>query len=278
MQKTSLKEKLEERVFEIPTSESVVIDEQRANIVPFKNEPNVVSVVPSIEITLREAKDRIQMLQEFVRDMMIEGIDYGRIPNVPKPTLFKSGAEKLCDIYGLSKEIDVINRIEDWKEGLFHYEVKAILRTKRTGLIEAEGIGCANNKEKKFSTQHPFTIVNTVLKMAKKRALIDAVLSATRSSALFTQDIEDLDPPNGSSQDSTNQPVANNSGYYKEKQSQQNKPITNSQLNKIYSLVEQNSIPVNKIRDIIMQRYQVSESKHLTLQQADNFIKFLINY
>ena len=30
--------------------------------------------------------------------------------------------------------------------------------------------------------------------MAKKRALIDAVLSATRSSGLFTQDIEDEEP------------------------------------------------------------------------------------
>lgn len=32
---------------------------------------------------------------------------------------------------------------------------------------------------------------NTILKMAKKRALVDAVLSATAASSLFTQDIED---------------------------------------------------------------------------------------
>ena len=32
---------------------------------------------------------------------------------------------------------------------------------------------------------------NTVLKIAKKRALVDAVISATRSSGLFTQDLED---------------------------------------------------------------------------------------
>ena len=32
---------------------------------------------------------------------------------------------------------------------------------------------------------------NTILKMAKKRALVDAMLSATRSSELFTQDLED---------------------------------------------------------------------------------------
>src|SRR5690606_28333663 len=38
----------------------------------------------------------------------------------------------------------------------------------------------------------PWSLCNTVLKMAKKRALIDATLSATRSSGIFTQDVEDL--------------------------------------------------------------------------------------
>jgi hypothetical protein len=34
--------------------------------------------------------------------------------------------------------------------------------------------------------------MNTVLKMAKKRAQIDAVLTATAASAIFTQDLEDI--------------------------------------------------------------------------------------
>jgi hypothetical protein len=36
---------------------------------------------------------------------------------------------------------------------------------------------------------------NTVLKMAKKRALIDAALTATAASDIFTQDLEDYTPP-----------------------------------------------------------------------------------
>lgn len=35
---------------------------------------------------------------------------------------------------------------------------------------------------------------NTVLKMAKKRSLVDAVLTSCGASAMFTQDIEDMDP------------------------------------------------------------------------------------
>jgi hypothetical protein len=44
----------------------------------------------------------------------------------------------------------------------------------------------------KMENDDPWSLWNTVLKMAKKRALIDATLSATRSSGLFTQDVEDL--------------------------------------------------------------------------------------
>lgn len=38
-------------------------------------------------------------------------------------------------------------------------------------------------------------IKNTILKMAKKRAKIDAVIAATRSSGIFTQDMEDIPEP-----------------------------------------------------------------------------------
>lgn len=37
-----------------------------------------------------------------------------------------------------------------------------------------------------------FSLVNTILKMAKKRALVDAALSVGRLSGLFTQDLEDM--------------------------------------------------------------------------------------
>src|SRR3990167_8857691 len=44
----------------------------------------------------------------------------------------------------------------------------------------------------KVENDDPWGLWNTVLKQAKKRGLIDATLSATRSSGLFTQDMEEL--------------------------------------------------------------------------------------
>jgi hypothetical protein len=42
---------------------------------------------------------------------------------------------------------------------------------------------------------NPADYYNTVLKMAKKRAFVDAVLTVTAASDIFTQDVEDLDDP-----------------------------------------------------------------------------------
>ena len=46
-----------------------------------------------------------------------------------------------------------------------------------------------------------FSQVNTILKMAKKRAMVDAALSVGRLSNIFTQDIEDMAPANDPSID-----------------------------------------------------------------------------
>lgn len=185
-------------------------------------------IVPSFAVSMERIKERISQLQQFIRSYMVKDEDYGIIPGTPKPTLLKPGAEKLCDVYGFSKRFEVTNRVEDWQNGFFHYEVKALLTNKRTGFLEAEGLGSCNSREKRYSDRwvterklpegtsrdtlvrreregrygtyyeylvkndDTYTLVNTVLKMAKKRALVDAVLSATRTSGMFTQDLEDM--------------------------------------------------------------------------------------
>lgn len=156
--------------------------EKHNNVISIKETISDNTIVPSLAITLVEAKERINLLQQFVKEMMIEGQDYGIIDGYQKRTLLKPGAEKLCNIFGFSKHVNIINRIENWEKGLFAYEVKVSLVSKQTGFMEAEGIGTCNSKEKSFIDQDPFSLVNTLLKMAKKRALIDAVLSATRAS------------------------------------------------------------------------------------------------
>jgi hypothetical protein len=212
-------------------------------------------IVPKLTISLSEAKERIQALNEFVIQMMQEGVDYGRVEVYSKPTLLKPGAEKLCDAFGFSKQVDVIRRIEEWEKVFFAYEVKVTLINKQTGMMEAEGIGSCNSREKSFVHQDHYTLVNTFLKMAKKRALIDAVLSATRASGIFTQDIEDL----------AEAQIKHN-----------NEPATPKQREMIYRLVAEMNMHPNTVKELMMQMYQVDHSTKLTKQQASSFIQDLL--
>ena len=154
---------------------------------------NGADVFPDFAVDPAEMTRRTSMLKEYVREHMSEGEDYGIIPGGNKPTLFKPGAEKLNAVFGLSPLVEILNRIEDWDASFVAYEVKVTLLNKRTQMVEAEGVGSCNSRERKYKNQDAANVANTILKMAKKRALIDATLSATRASGMFTQDLEDLD-------------------------------------------------------------------------------------
>ncbi|REB77455.1 hypothetical protein CP883_05605 [Cutibacterium acnes] len=187
---------------------------------------------------------------------MVKGIDYGMVDGFSKPTLLKPGAEKLCDVFGFSKSVDVVNRIEQWNTGIFAYEVKMTLIRKDNGIIEAEGLGSCNSKEAAFQQQNPFTIVNTVLKMAKKRALIDAVLSATRSSGIFTQDIEDFPKQ-----------LSIKGG---------DELATKYQLQTIFRIVAELNMRPEVAKEMMQMMYQVDHSTKLTKKQASSFIQDLL--
>lgn len=106
--------------------------------------------------------------------------------------------------------------------------------------------------------------------MAKKRALIDAVLSATRSSGLFTQDIEDEEPHQFSEKQF--------SLSHQQQKPSKTVPASDSQLKFIYNLVSINRIPINTVKNIIQNRYNVTESKLLSNDQASDLISYLKNY
>lgn len=137
-------------------------------------------------------KARIEMLNEVataVKETLKDGTDYGIIPGTKKPTLFKSGAEKIAMLYGLRAEFTKEYR-EDREEGWLLYEFECKLIDGKGNFV-AQGVGIASTREAKYSTQNPWDIQNTVAKMSKKRALVDAVLIVGNLSEVFTQDMED---------------------------------------------------------------------------------------
>jgi hypothetical protein len=231
---------------------------QRDNIVPFSSIESDIVSLPNIVVSTTESKRRVEELQTFVEEVMVKGVDYGLVDGFSKPTLLKPGAEKLCDVFGFSKTADVVNRIEHWQSGIFAYEVKMTLIRKDNGLVEAEGLGSCNSKESSFKQQDPYTIVNTVLKMAKKRALIDAVLSATRSSGIFTQDIEDFPQAKTKASKGVGEQA------------------TRAQLQKIFRIVKEMEMPTDVAKELMKMTFGVERSIQLTKKQASDFIQDLL--
>jgi len=133
----------------------------------------------------------INDIEAVVAKYLKAGRDYDRLPNTSKPTLLKSGAEILAGVFGFRTTAKVINRIENYEKQFVLYEV-CVTVVDKEGNIVAEGLGSCNSRERKYFKSDFATILNTVLKIAKKRAYVDAVLTATHASKVFTQDIEDI--------------------------------------------------------------------------------------
>ncbi len=176
--------------------------------------------------TLTDMKARINLLQIVMRNVMKKETHYGTIPGCGKPSLWKPGAEIIMAAFNLSVE-PIAEDLS--KDDEIRYRVKVTIKAPN-GQIVGSGIGeCSSNEEKykwrkavceeefaetpedrrrqkwvkPYQKQafkiaqirtNPADLANTILKMAKKRALIDGVLTATAASDIFTQDLEDLPP------------------------------------------------------------------------------------
>jgi hypothetical protein len=134
--------------------------------------------------------DKIHAFQQVIQQAVKPGHDIGIIPGTDKPTLLKPGAEKIVMMMGLSSRYEIMDKVEDYDKGFFSYNIRCTLS--RQGMDICEGVGNCNSRESKYVKSDPYSIANTILKMAKKRAYVDAALSVASLSDIFTQDLEDM--------------------------------------------------------------------------------------
>ena len=154
-------------------------------------ELNELTIIDTVDLdSIESGLQKISRFQQIVQKTLKRGHDYGVIPGTDKPTLLKPGAEKILMLMGLTSEYHITERIQDYDEGFFAFTVRCELY--KNGMKVTEGVGHCNTKEKKYRNQDPYTLANTCLKMAKKRAQIDATLTVASLSEVFTQDIEDM--------------------------------------------------------------------------------------
>lgn len=235
-------------------------------------------VAPTLVGTLQETEKRYQELQAFIQKQMVESEDYGKIPGCPKPSLFKAGAEKLLEIYGYAvSDIETVNKVENWEKGFFHYEIKATAISKRSGQVVGVGIGSCNSKEKKYISQDPYSLVNTLQKMAKKRAVVDLALLVTRSSGIFTQDIEDLEA-NGHTQHQAVNPIKQEQPQHSQQPQQPQgalKLISEKQMLYIKSIAKTLAMSDEDLANMLETEFGTPILKELTSKDASNLIERL---
>jgi hypothetical protein len=189
----------------------------------------VVQFQPAVEnygsrsLTAADVRAQVNLMQDVMAEVMRDGTHYGTIPGTKSKSLYKAGAEKLMATFRLAGDPEVTDLSKD---GEIAYRVKVRLSTANGQFIGA-GIGECSSSEEKYSWRlavcedeyddtpenrrrvkyskwqgkvekkkqvrtNPADVANTILKMAKKRAQVDAVITATAASDIFTQDIEDL--------------------------------------------------------------------------------------
>lgn len=75
------------------------------------------------------------------------GADYGILPGTKTKTLFKQGAENLCEIFGLFIDMQGLERVEDWETGFFHYRYKATAKYNGQPIAVVER-SCSSREDK----------------------------------------------------------------------------------------------------------------------------------
>lgn len=176
-------------------------------------------------MSVADHEAQVTIIQDVLKRVMKENVHYGVIPGTQNYSLLKPGAEKILSTFRLACEPEIIDKSND-KE--VRYQVRVRLTHFNGGYV-GTGVGECSSFEAKYKWRKPVCpeeweetpadrrrnkwvkynnnpaernpqimtepadIANTILKMAKKRALVDAALTATAASDIFDQ-AEDGEP------------------------------------------------------------------------------------
>lgn len=127
--------------------------------------------------------------------LLRRNVDFGKVPKASKPSLFKSGAERILMTYGVESRYILEKAVEEFGNGerlpMFFYRFKCELWKGNQHITD--GYGSANSYESACGRASKWDVANQRIKIAKKRAMVDACLMLAQLSGAFTADIEDSD-------------------------------------------------------------------------------------
>jgi len=150
-------------------------------------------------MSVKQVADRVNAVHAILEKVMLKGTHYGTVPGCgSKMVLLKPGADVLAMTFRLVPQFKVDRT--NLPDGHREFDVICSMFTP-SGELLGQGVGSASTMEKKYryrggqENTDIADVYNTVLKIAKKRAHIDATLTVTGAADLFTQDLIDEDEP-----------------------------------------------------------------------------------
>lgn len=198
-----------------------------------------------------------------VETLLRRDVDFGVIPNTTRPSLFKSGAEKIAMGYGLLQHYDVVSCVENWDgdSPFFMYTVRCDLCKIVEGkeYIFSTAYGSANTKEKRNGRNDAFNSANSTLKMAQKRALTSATIAVSGLSSAFTMDIEDM----GFNKQVENLQVDN---------TDPNTTITQAQRKRLFAIAKTYSMGTVELKGWLKDKFGIESTNEITQKMYDEIV------
>lgn len=232
------------------------MNEEITTLVPYTAEAKIAVVQP-------KGKNYLINCGNFGQQTLKRDVDFGVIPKTKKPSLFKSGAEKVAMGYGLLQHYTIESKIEQvGKEALFYYLVRCDLVKVYNGVeyVWTSAYGCANTSEKRNGFNSPYDAANGSLKMAQKRALVAAALSISGLSDAFTQDMENEDfMQNAQALIDTDKPDS---------------PVSTAQIKRLYAIGGEAGMNAAEVKQILVAQGYTS-SKQIKQKDYDAVIDLI---
>lgn len=157
------------------------------------------------DVAIETIAHNIRQSERLVFSVLEKDIDYGRIPGTSQDGLWDPGASKVINAFNAYPDYRVLYHVEE--DSLISYTIQSMLTSRESQTVVGSGIGAASTKETKYKyrwvpdpknygysaeeintlkfkdNKYRITnpeygeLVNTMAKMAAKRADVDAAQS-----------------------------------------------------------------------------------------------------
>lgn len=264
---------IEGEITESPPEESaVVLAEPETGIVSLTSAMSSKDLKSAVKLMT----DQRKIIADFIKENLVDGVDYGVIESTSKsgktfkskPTLYKPGMEKILSLFGLASELTKdVETLEMLSNAHNVIAYKCIITRNNQKIAEGRGAATVGDMSRD---------INSTIKIAEKRARMDACLSLGFSE-YFTQDMDDPEYRNGGS--NFNKPKPAYGGYNQPAAPKQlTGPMTDNQRKMIFGLLVKlgHSEREEQIA-IVTLNTGTKEGEQVSAQQASGLIGKLQN-